>query len=189
MTDPIPEQTYVKWEGALSRAEADAVEAHGDSLLLSKAPLAQPVDHDYSEIRSTQIAWIEYKAQSAAIYAKMSELVQTLNQRFYHFDISGLENLQYTVYHSEEHGHYDWHVDYGRHNPRPRKISISVQLSQDDSYEGCDLQFQMGNKIGTAPRSRGTLVAFPAFVLHRVTPITQGTRKSLVCWVAGPPFR
>jgi PKHD-type hydroxylase len=40
-----------------------------------------------------------------------------------------------------------------------------------------------------AHRARGTLVAFPSYLLHRVTPITSGTRKSLVAWVSGPVFR
>ena len=137
----------------------------------------------------TQIAWLEYAPEIAAFYDKMSAVVQHLNQNFYKFDITGLENFQYTVYHADQRGHYDWHIDFGAKNPRPRKISISLQLSDGDAYEGCDLQFQPGNKIGTAPRKRGTLVAFPSFFLHRVTPITAGTRKSLVCWVAGPAFR
>ena len=189
MTEPMPEQTFIKWEGAFSPEEMDALEAYGDGLLLQKATLAKPTDQDYSEIRVTRVAWIDYRPESAAFFDKLSRLVQHLNQRFYHFDITGLENLQYTVYHGTEGGHYDWHLDYGPHNPRPRKISISVQLSDENSYDGCDLQFHVSNKIGSAPRSRGTLVAFPSFFLHRVTPITRGTRKSLVCWVAGPSFR
>ena len=40
-----------------------------------------------------------------------------------------------------------------------------------------------------AHKARGTLVAFPSYVMHRVTPVTSGTRKSLVAWVAGPKFR
>lgn len=189
MTEPAPEQRFIKWEGAFTPGEMDALEAYGDSLVHQKAPLAQPMEQDYSEIRSTRIAWLENNADTAAFYSKLAGMVQHLNQRFYQFDITGLENLQYTVYHASERGHYDWHIDYGRHNPRPRKISISIQLSDDSSYDGCDLQFQVGNTIGAAPRTRGTLVSFPSFYLHRVTPITRGTRKSLVCWVAGPAFR
>jgi PKHD-type hydroxylase len=38
-------------------------------------------------------------------------------------------------------------------------------------------------------RARGTVIAFPSYVLHRVTPIIAGTRKSLVVWITGPKFR
>jgi PKHD-type hydroxylase len=40
-----------------------------------------------------------------------------------------------------------------------------------------------------APKTRGALVGFPANVLHQVTPITRGIRRSLVIWAVGPEFR
>ena len=35
----------------------------------------------------------------------------------------------------------------------------------------------------------GRLLAFPSHMLHRVTPVTKGIRKSLVFWVIGPKFK
>jgi PKHD-type hydroxylase len=46
-----------------------------------------------------------------------------------------------------------------------------------------------GNKIQPAPRERGAVIIFPSYVLHRVTRVTRGVRKSLVVWVTGPNFR
>ena len=56
-------------------------------------------------------------------------------------------------------------------------------------YEGGDLQFMLNQKIVSAPREKGTIIVFPSFMMHRVTPITKGVRKSIVGWVAGPPYR
>jgi PKHD-type hydroxylase len=189
MSSPTVEGSFIKWEDALTGAELDAITAYGDRMLHRKAELAQPTDRNYDDVRVTKVAWMEYNPETAAFFNRISQLVRQLNEQFYHFDLTGLENLQYTVYHGTEGGHYNWHIDYGAHNPRPRKISLSIQLSDGDSYEGCDLQFQTGTNIGTAPRKRGTAIAFPSFFLHRVTPITAGTRKSLVVWAAGPIFR
>ena len=58
-----------------------------------------------------------------------------------------------------------------------------------DLREGCDLQVRGGNQIDNAPRARGCLIAFPANVLHQVTPIRSGVRRSLVVWAVGPEFR
>jgi PKHD-type hydroxylase len=66
---------------------------------------------------------------------------------------------------------------------------LSLQLSNPSDYQGCDLQVRAGNQIDTAPLARGTLIAFPANVLHQVTPIESGTRKALVVWAVGPEFR
>jgi PKHD-type hydroxylase len=62
-------------------------------------------------------------------------------------------------------------------------------MSDSADYEGCDLEVRTAHPIDKAPRERGTLMAFRANALHRVPPITRGTRKSLVAWAAGPEFR
>lgn len=66
---------------------------------------------------------------------------------------------------------------------------MTIQLSDTDAYEGGDLQFMINNKIENTPREKGTIIIFPSFIMHRVTPITKGTRHSIVGWVSGPPYR
>jgi len=74
--------------------------------------------------------------------------------------------------------YFDWHIDYGRDpsDPaqEPRKITLSLQLSDAASYDGCDLEVRAAHLVDVAPRQRGALVAFRANALHRVTPITRG---------------
>lgn len=176
------------WNNFFTSAELDAIEGLGDAMVQEKAVVAVPSDND-DKIRITNVAWILPNAQTAGLYRRVTQLVQKLNNDVYQFDITGLEALQYTIYHGTEGGHYDWHTDLGPHNPKPRKISLTIQLTDASGYEGCDLQFQAGPKLGHAPRERGSIIAFPSFFLHRVTPITSGTRKSLVVWATGPDFR
>ena len=40
----------------------------------------------------------------------------------------------------------------------------------------------------TAPRTRGSIIIFPAFLSHRVTPVTKGRRYSLITWMNGDCF-
>jgi PKHD-type hydroxylase len=56
-------------------------------------------------------------------------------------------------------------------------------------YDGGDLQFFSGPEITSVSKQRGTLVLFPTFMIHRVTPVNSGVRKSLVSWVSGPHFK
>jgi PKHD-type hydroxylase len=132
-------------------------------------------------------------AQTEMLYARMEDAVLHLNTRFFRFDLSGLVNFQYALYGGPDGGHFDWHKDYGRDpsdpGQEPRKVTLSLQLSDAADYEGCDLQVRAGNQIDSAPRLRGSLVAFPANVLHQVTPIRSGTRRALVVWAVGPEFR
>ena len=44
-------------------------------------------------------------------------------------------------------------------------------------------------ELCTEIRPQGSVIVFPSFVWHRVTPVTKGTRYSLVLWTCGQPFR
>ncbi|HUE64860.1 MAG TPA: 2OG-Fe(II) oxygenase [Rhizomicrobium sp.] len=183
---PIP---LTIWKDAFTAKEIDRIIAYGDKLEPMKAVLAGRsgnTDH----LRITRVAWIQKEPEIQWLHARLEEMVLEVNARFYRYDLFGLnEAFQYTVYEGTEGGYYGWHVDVGEKNYEPRKISISVQLSDPSGYEGGDLILQAGAGEFSAEKARGTLIAFPSFVLHRVTPVTSGTRKSLVVWVAGPEFR
>jgi PKHD-type hydroxylase len=114
-----------------------------------------------------------------------------LNSKYYGFDLTGFEDaLQYTVYNeSDTKEHYTWHVDnLGQGRPGCRKLSIVIQLSDPQEYEGGELQLHY-QSYHIARKDKGLLYIFPSYVLHRVTPVTGGTRRSLVGWICGPDFR
>lgn len=87
-------------------------------------------------------------------------------------------------------GHfYDWHLDMGKNDFSVRKISFVVQLSDESDYEGGELEVFSSIHPDVQPKSRGTMVIFPSYILHRVTKVTRGARLSLVGWIGGPPYR
>lgn len=178
------------WRGLLTPAQLDDLERHCDSLPLEPARLTGAGN---GGIRTTQVAWVYRNAQTEDLYLRMEAIVLRLNTDLFHFDLTGLTTMQYAVYRQEEDGYFDWHNDYGRYrddpDQEPRKITMSLQMSDGASYDGCDLEVRIAHPIDVARRERGTLMAFRANALHRVTPITRGLRKSLVIWAAGPEFR
>jgi len=182
-------EPFTTWDGAFTAAELDAIVAYGDALGGAEATILDTAVKDHnSGFRNTRISWIEESQETLWLFQKLVGAASTINQQAYGFDLSALESLQYTVYLAGEGSHYDWHVDHGR-TPRRRKLSLVLQLSAPTGYEGCELQIYASNQIDTAPKGRGTLIAFPSYTLHRVTPITGGIRKSLVMWCSGPRFR
>ena len=189
---PVLSGALVVWQDLFSRAELDALVRLGDGLVLEKAELSVGAA-GYENIQATKVAWVPRDAQTETLYRRMEEAVLEINARFFRFDLSALAMPQYAVYGGQDGGHFDWHKDYGRDPSapelEPRKVTLSLQLSDPSDYEGCDLQARGGHQIDTAPRSRGTLIAFPANVLHQVTPIRSGIRRSLVAWAVGPEFR
>jgi len=127
---------------------------------------------------------------SSWIYHRILTTVSALNAQSYQYDIKGMdEPLYFVTYEGSRKGHYNWHYDGTMAGHAPRKLSITFQLSPPEAYTGGDLEF---NRTGTptqAPRDRGTFVMFPSYILHRVTPVTKGTRHAIVAWVNGPPFK
>lgn len=186
---PVSAGEFVQWDDAFSAAELAAIEKYGDSLTPQKADLSD-IRTGYDDIRITTVAWIEREPETVWLHQRLEEIVLRLNAEFFRYELFGLsEKFQYTVYNGPEGSHFDWHRDNGNVHVEPRKISLSLQLSDGAAYQGCDLELHSAGHVQTAPRTRGTLIAFPSYVLHRVTPIRSGVRKSLVIWAAGPEFR
>jgi PKHD-type hydroxylase len=137
--------------------------------------------------RRSKVRFLDYELW---LYSRIVETVARVNAQYWHFDLAGVcELVQLARYEADDKGEYDWHQDFGN-NTSSRKLSLSVQLTDDTAYEGGDLQiFKAAGEVMNAPRQRGTFIVFPSYQLHRITPVTRGVRHSLVAWISGPAFR
>lgn len=140
--------------------------------------------------RSSVIRWIR---NWEPISSTLLPYVNQANAMVFNADIQqAMFELQFTEYSDSYGGHYDKHhdVDWTSSNNCDRKLSISVQLSDPDDYAGGDLEFfEVAGLDKDLQRKRGTLIVFPSYIQHAVTPVTSGTRYSLVSWVYGPRWR
>lgn len=94
------------------------------------------------------------------------------------FEATKLNPYQFTEYKVGE--YYNWHTDSSETIYTERFCSIVIQLN--DTYEGGELEIK-DNEIVKIKKQTGTLCVFYSSMLHRVTPVTEGTRYSLVNWV------
>lgn len=139
------------------------------------------------EKRRSEVYWLPKTEDYFDIYEIFHKVVGDINSNVYKFKIKSISNdIQYTVYNSEDEGHYDWHLDVGPEHST-RKLSVVMQLSDPEEYEGGDLEIHAG-EIDVVKKKKGMIVIFPSYLLHRVTPVTRGVRKTLVLWIDGPPF-
>jgi predicted 2-oxoglutarate/Fe(II)-dependent dioxygenase YbiX len=180
-----PFQIVAAAKGFLNDAEMDRLIADHVSLL-TQSRLGTGASN--SEVRRSQVIFLDSGGPYQWLFRRVWEVAQEFNRRFFCVDISGIENIQLARYDSSDRGFYTWHTDFADLAPR-RKISISIQLSRSEDYEGGDLELLFNSQPCKLERARGTLIAFPSFALHRVTPVTRGTRWSLVAWVLGTRWR
>ena len=142
-----------------------------------------------SNLRDSYISWLYPTDKDTDwLFRKTTDLILFLNNKYFNFDIFGLnEGFQFTNYKAPS-GKYGKHVDKSYNFP-VRKLSISIQLTNPEEYEGGELFLYDGDDGVIMEKSQGSLIIFPSYVLHEVTPVTKGERNSLVTWVTGNQFK
>lgn len=113
----------------------------------------------------------------------------------WNFNLSFFENIQYLKY--DEQDHFAWHNDMmvsDEEKPKTRKLSMTLMLSQvGEDYTGGTFEFQSLRAGNPAYKeidlNYGDILVFPSTMEHRIQPITSGSRKCLVAWAWGPPFK
>jgi PKHD-type hydroxylase len=185
--DPL---NYYYYKNTFTVDEIKKITSMLESLEYQKATTFLETDNN---VRVSKIKWIPKTEEWNWVYQRLMEIALEANQKMWHFDIFNCEQIQYTEYHQDVEGHYDWHQDLGAGEPSHRKISISVQLSEPSTYAGGDLQFWFGgaddNQTVSVKKALGEATIFPSYMMHRVTNVYWGTRKSLVIWIGGSHFR
>jgi len=139
--------------------------------------------------RDSYISWISSSnSYNFWLFRKITDVIITANKQFFNFNLEKIESLQYTIY--KQGCFYNKHTDMQYHHPghAVRKLSFSLQLIDENEYDAGDLVLCLSSNQHM-PRKKGTLIIFPSYMIHEVTKVTRGTRKSLVGWVEGPPFK
>lgn len=172
-------------ELALTLPVVDGMIGHGGNQVIHNA-----------EYRRSKIRWLpRFDGRFFGLFGNMQLLFQEGNRNAFGFDLSMFHEIQFTEYHATDQGKYDWHHDTVWAGPtlQRRKISMVIQLSNSADYEGGNFEMYKDDcdqvPDAEAIRQRGTVIMFPSFLRHRVTPVTKGLRYSLVSWHEGPCFR
>lgn len=184
---------YVTWNGAFTDEELNSIIDYCDSSGTEQGvTFGAQSKEDIEKHRVSNIKFHNRNENTAWIFDKLNFIIQAANEQFYNFHLNGYAEFQYTTYDSN--GRYDWHTDmsFGEkfgNDAEQRKLSLTLLLN--DNFEGGEFQINNGKEETplTVSMQKGRAVLFPSFMIHRVTPVTSGVRKSLVVWVLGPKFR
>ena len=174
-------RTYLAVPGALTEDECDSAIALAEPGRTARGPVygggGAEIDPARRDVQSTLVA----RAEAEWLFGKLDSLFAAAAGEF------GLavgpigEEIQILRY--DEGGHFRmWHSDAGIDHVDKRRISMSVELSERADYDGGELEV-VPDLVGRARiLPRGSAQLFPSRALHRVTPVTRGTRWALVAW-------
>jgi PKHD-type hydroxylase len=180
---------FAWWEGAFTDQELDWMQQKAKNAQDIAKVGGDDAGGVRTKIRRSQISWVNNSHETKWLFEKLASVVSKINAQHFQFDLTGFgEALQLTHYDQAEHGMYGWHQDYG--TGVSRKLSMTVQLTDPAEYEGGNFQIMTGgDQPTTLKKQRGLIAVFPSYIVHQVTPVTKGSRQSLVAWVSGPAFK
>lgn len=179
------------WAPLLTRERCESIVASCVSAELEEAKTGYGNNQTTgNSIRKSKVTWLSMDPGSVFydLYRVCESAVHTINSNFFNYDLLGIETLQFAAYDSKG-SHFGRHVDNALATPTHRKLTFSIQLSDEASYEGGDLLLHTSSTPTAIPRTQGVVSFFPSYTLHEVTPIISGTRYSLVGWCHGPRFK
>lgn len=172
--------------GEISSEKCDALIQENNSQISDKASMG--IDgNEFNEIhRNTAIKFLPFDHEFST---QMFEFAYTANQECkWDYQINHREAVQFARYGVNQ--HYNWHTDTFplSGSDTDRKLTIVVLLNDPSEFEGGDFQVRLYNDY-TAPLKKGSMIAFPSILEHRVVPVTSGIRYSATMWLSGPRFR
>lgn len=177
-------QLWQMWSGDVTQEMMDYIQELADKAEAREAGVFSGNNPDKT-VRSSTVKWLHDHRLRDYLF----EYVKMANINAFNIDVHNYAEMQYTEYQASEGGHYGWHHDihWNAMSAGDRKLSITVQLSAPDEYEGGEFEFSECDT--PTSKEKGTVLVFPSYLQHRVLPVTEGTRKSLVAWFSGPRWR
>ena len=182
-------EPFAWWEGAFTNEQLDWLQQRAKEATQEAQVGGGGAGKVDNSIRRSELNWMPKNENTAWVFETLSHVVASLNADYFGFDLTGFtEHLQLTNYHESKKGMYGWHQDFGS-SGNSRKLSLVLQLSNPEDYEGGQLQILTSKEPINMPKKRGLITVFPSWTVHQVTPVVKGTRQTLVTWISGPAFK
>lgn len=178
------------WRNAFSKEECESIIKRSVNFPESDGVIGVDTDDTdvNSKYRRSKVRFVHDDIYPD-LFKKMWDMTIQVNREWFNFHIEDLRFMQYTEYDESYKGEYKRHHDvFWTENPH-RKLSVVLQLTDPSTYEGGDLGLDVEGEPPSDYKDQGTVIWFPSWTPHWVTPVTKGKRNSIVCWFEGPHWR
>lgn len=127
----------------------------------------------------------DFPEDDRGVLDEIRECALMVNEAWFGFDLNGHTESWLQTYQSG--GDYQMHTDASV--GMSRKLTAVALLSPETAYDGGVLRVLPIPHFFEIPRTRGTVVVFPSWLLHEVNPVTSGVRQTINMGFWGPEFR
>ena len=181
---------WVIWRDAFSPDECESILEKGKDLPEDMANMGVDGENPDRKYRTSKVKWM-YQNIYEDVFDKMWKMTTKVNEEYFSFHIDTLRYMQLAEYEESYEGQYKRHHDvfWMNRTNKHRKLSVVLQLTDPDTYEGGKLNLEVQGEQPQNYAAQGTVIWFPSWTPHWVTPVTKGLRNSVVCWFEGPRWR
>ena len=178
------ENMFWHWDAEIPDLVCNAIIERGLELSQLEALVGDDKEGAVDEdVRKTRVGFFQ-ENQDAWLFHVLAGYVEKANKNSgWDFNINHQQDPQFTVY--DKDFFYDFHEDSSYHQKDMRKLSLVVLLSDPSDYTGGGFEFRDAD-LEEIPTKRGSILVFPSFLYHRVSPVESGVRYSIVNWFTGP---
>lgn len=186
MKDIMVNFAYWQWDNAIPKEYCDLILKSMINATYEDAELGGSILHN-SSVRRTDVFWEDPLSPIGCI---LQSFIRSANKGAnWNYEYDDIQNIQMTRYRSENESFYDWHMDsFEPKDGVQRKLSAVILLNDPSEFSGGELLFKDIKHPKVLP-NQGSLIVFPSFIQHKVTPVTSGTRYTAVAWAQGPAFK
>ena len=144
-------------------------------------PYARSEDNEYACAMGTLESDLN---TNRIVYDPMNHYYSSVNYDSFMYDISTIEKFTYLRLDSKNEDHVKPHreISLNGYRQNDRKITSISWLSNDNEYEGGDLEIDLAGNLEPQKieLQKGHTVFFDAHVTWRITPVTSGELRCLV---------
>lgn len=178
---------YKVWPELLSSDMCDEIVECAKKIELFESKVSRNNEYNPNHRRSNICFIPKNNEDFSEIYPYINKLMHDANAECFGINLIRMQNIQFSEYSSDNEGHFDYHMDtfFDKGSLYQRKLTLCLQLTDPNDYEGGNFEFSNLHFNQDELRKKGTILVFPSFLFHRVTPVTKGVRHSLVTWYEG----
>ena len=147
-----------------------------------------PIPSITKQLRDCYVTYCEKTRNTTWFIERIEKALIETNDKYWKFQVSSFIDPPRLMSYYEGQHFQSYHADIGQGITSFRKLTSILFLSDPSTYEGGEFEMP-GEYIDKATLSKGSLLIFPAYLVHRVSPVTKGERHTLVYRICGAPLK
>lgn len=139
-------------------------------------------------LRNCYVTYAPRTDDNRWLHEKLEQAMLEANAKYWQCEITDFSQPIRMMTYEKGHHFGALHQDFGPHETCFRKLTAVLQVSNPADYEGGEFDMP-GEPMPPEAFNQGSLLVFPAYLVHRAKPVTAGLRQTVIHRAIGPWFR